>query len=213
MEECEALCPRIGIMANGRLRCLGSAQRLKSKFGQGFQVEMKAHFVDCDDEDFMETAQFLKGYRDGESKEFFNLQECVAALDRLSGSTVLSAMVSENSSGPGYSIWKDASSPVGVSLDELTAYATAELRMLKLDTFVSDTFPIYVLRERQDTKARYEVSGNGVRISNIFASIEQHKEELRLTDYSVSQTSLEQVFNMHAEEAERHKHGRGNRLA
>merc|ERR1711970_573538 len=33
MEECEALCPRIGIMANGRLRCLGSAQRLKSKFG------------------------------------------------------------------------------------------------------------------------------------------------------------------------------------
>jgi ABC-type multidrug transport system ATPase subunit len=25
MEECEALCPRIGIMANGRLRCLGLA--------------------------------------------------------------------------------------------------------------------------------------------------------------------------------------------
>ena len=26
MEECEALCPRIGIMAGGKLRCLGSAQ-------------------------------------------------------------------------------------------------------------------------------------------------------------------------------------------
>jgi ABC-type multidrug transport system ATPase subunit len=26
MEECEALCPRIGIMATGKLRCLGSAQ-------------------------------------------------------------------------------------------------------------------------------------------------------------------------------------------
>jgi ATP-binding cassette subfamily A (ABC1) protein 3 len=33
MEECEALCPRIAIMANGRLRCLGSAQHLKNKFG------------------------------------------------------------------------------------------------------------------------------------------------------------------------------------
>jgi ABC-type multidrug transport system ATPase subunit len=33
MEECEALCHRIGIMANGRLRCLGSAQHLKNKFG------------------------------------------------------------------------------------------------------------------------------------------------------------------------------------
>jgi ABC-type multidrug transport system ATPase subunit len=26
MEECEALCPQIGIMAGGKLRCLGSAQ-------------------------------------------------------------------------------------------------------------------------------------------------------------------------------------------
>jgi len=26
MEECEALCPRIGIMSGGNLRCLGSAQ-------------------------------------------------------------------------------------------------------------------------------------------------------------------------------------------
>ena len=26
MEECEALCPRIGIMAGGKLKCLGSAQ-------------------------------------------------------------------------------------------------------------------------------------------------------------------------------------------
>ena len=33
MEEYEALCPRIGIMANGRLRCLGSAQHLKNRFG------------------------------------------------------------------------------------------------------------------------------------------------------------------------------------
>ena len=41
MEECEALCPRIGIMAQGKLRCLGSAQRLKSRFGKGFQIEAK----------------------------------------------------------------------------------------------------------------------------------------------------------------------------
>ena len=25
-EECEALCPRIGIMAGGKLKCIGSAQ-------------------------------------------------------------------------------------------------------------------------------------------------------------------------------------------
>lgn len=36
MEECEALCSRIGIMSQGRLMCLGSAQHLKSRFATGY---------------------------------------------------------------------------------------------------------------------------------------------------------------------------------
>ena len=35
MEECEALCSRIGIMTAGRLRCLGTVQHLKNRFGAG----------------------------------------------------------------------------------------------------------------------------------------------------------------------------------
>ena len=41
MEECEALCGRLGIMVGGRLRCLGSPQHLKNRFGQGYLVELK----------------------------------------------------------------------------------------------------------------------------------------------------------------------------
>ena len=40
MEECEALCTRIGIMVGGVLRCLGSSQRLRGKYGHGFQIEV-----------------------------------------------------------------------------------------------------------------------------------------------------------------------------
>lgn len=40
MEECEALCTRIGIMVGGVLRCLGSSQRLRSKYGHGYQIEI-----------------------------------------------------------------------------------------------------------------------------------------------------------------------------
>jgi hypothetical protein len=64
-----------------------------------------------------------------------------------------------------------------------------------------------VLRERQDVKARYEVGAAGVRISSIFGKIEENKGRLKLSDYGVSQTSLEQVFNMHAAEAEKLKYG------
>ncbi|KAJ6644467.1 Phospholipid-transporting ATPase ABCA3 [Pseudolycoriella hygida] len=41
MEECEALCTRIAIMAAGEFKCLGSAQHLKNKFSKGFNLTIK----------------------------------------------------------------------------------------------------------------------------------------------------------------------------
>jgi len=40
MEECEALCHRLGIMVDGQLRCLGTPQHLKSRFGHGYQLDV-----------------------------------------------------------------------------------------------------------------------------------------------------------------------------
>ena len=39
-EECEALCSRIAILVLGSLKCIGSAQQLKSKYGSGYQVDV-----------------------------------------------------------------------------------------------------------------------------------------------------------------------------
>nr|QUF59433.1 ATP-binding cassette transporter Abca5 [Brachionus angularis] len=41
MEEAEALCQRIGIVVKGELKCLGSSQYLKEKFGMGYTLEAK----------------------------------------------------------------------------------------------------------------------------------------------------------------------------
>lgn len=41
MEECEALCSRLGIMVNGQLQCLGGVQHLKNKFAQGYSLSLK----------------------------------------------------------------------------------------------------------------------------------------------------------------------------
>ena len=42
MAECEALCSRVGIMVNGSLRCLGTPQQLKSSYGQGYRLKIRA---------------------------------------------------------------------------------------------------------------------------------------------------------------------------
>ena len=40
MEEADILGDRIGIMAKGRLRCLGTSIHLKSKFGAGYRISV-----------------------------------------------------------------------------------------------------------------------------------------------------------------------------
>jgi ATP-binding cassette subfamily A (ABC1) protein 3 len=215
MEECEALCPQIGIMANGRLRCLGSAQHLKNKFGQGFQVELKVKILHNEDIDYRKNltkiAESKGAHIDEETGDvkddvFFNVDECQKTLQLLTGDTYLSDMIGTHNPS-GYLVYKSASSGLA-TLEEIAAFATNELRMRDLDAFIKEQYPHSVLRERQDSKARYEVPSQGIRISQIFSSIEENKEVLMLADYGVSQTSLEQVFNMHAAEAEKLKQGR-----
>jgi ATP-binding cassette, subfamily A (ABC1), member 3 len=209
MEECEALCPRIGIMTNGRLRCLGSAQHLKDKFGQGYQIEMKCKQIDKEDVDFVENLSILSEFKapgqrfteDMLFNTFFTLSETKNALNALASDGSLSALVAPDNAN-GYGIYKDATSAVGVTLDEVAAFATIELRIQRMETFIQSNFPTHVLRERQAHKVRYEVGSQGIKVSSIFSLIESNKNDLLLDDYGVSQTTLEQVFNHHAEEAE-----------
>lgn len=205
-------------MANGRLRCMGSAQHLKNKFGQGFQIELKVSVIDRTDTDFVENARALDPSEVSTDDEegtantenvFLHLDQAVTALESLTGDDYLSSMINPDNPA-GYSVWRDATSAAGCPLDELAAFATSMLRMRNVEDYMKATYTTYVLRERQDSKVRYEIPCEGSRISGIFASIEENKARLRIADYGVSQTSLEQVFNMHAEEAERLKQGRND---
>lgn len=216
MEECEALCPSIGIMAGGNLRCIGSAQQLKSKFGQGYQVEMKIKNVEGTDKDYVDILTKMAAIAGVSEQEaidrgdeiFLDLEKTKQALNEISSDGYLADMVHENNlNGQAYLVWKEANSPSGIDLDEIAEFAASELRMRVLYDFVNTTYPDNVLRERQDSKTRYEVSSKDVRIGDIFAAIESNKDRLMVAEYGVSQTSLEQVFNMHAAEAEKTKQG------
>ena len=58
MEECEALCSRIGILAAGRLRCLGPVQHLKNRFGAGYVLLLRLRAAHAGgDESAAESAQ------------------------------------------------------------------------------------------------------------------------------------------------------------
>ncbi|CAG9810454.1 unnamed protein product [Chironomus riparius] len=46
MDECEALCTRIGIMVAGQFQCLGPVEDLKNKFSKGSILTIKTGFTD-----------------------------------------------------------------------------------------------------------------------------------------------------------------------
>ncbi|CAG9810453.1 unnamed protein product [Chironomus riparius] len=68
MDECEALCTRIGIMVAGQFQCLGPVQHLKNKFSKGFVLTIKTGFTD---ENLTEKVKqkIVEKFRSAELKE------------------------------------------------------------------------------------------------------------------------------------------------
>ncbi|AWP06485.1 putative ATP-binding cassette sub-family A member 2 [Scophthalmus maximus] len=113
MEECEALCTRLGIMVNGRFKCLGSIQHLKNRFGDGYMI----------------TVRTKSGSGVKEVVRFFNRN-----------------------------------------------------------------FPEAVLKERHHTKVQFQLKSEWISLAQVFSKMEQVVEVLGIEDYSVSQTTLDNVF-------------------
>ena len=77
--------------------------------------------------------------------------------------------------------------------------------------FLGQTFGGFVLRERQNARVRVEIDAvdpatNGKRrFAAMFAAVEAKKVDLRIQEYSIAQTSLEQIFNQFAAQQEEEK--------
>ena len=61
-----------------------------------------------------------------------------------------------------------------------------------VEDFVSQTFRSAELREQHHNMLQYQLKSN-VKLSYIFGQIERARERLNIEDYSVSQTTLDQV--------------------
>ncbi|XP_070199010.1 phospholipid-transporting ATPase ABCA3-like isoform X2 [Littorina saxatilis] len=118
MEECEALCTRVAIMVNGRMKCLGTTQHLKSRFGQGFTLSVK----------------------------------------------------------------------MGITEDDQLAPSEP------LVAYVQSHFPSAKCFDSDQGYAHIQVPDPKTLMSDVFRALENAKDALNVQDYSVHQTSLEQVF-------------------
>lgn len=217
MEECEALCTRIAIMVDGVMRCLGSSQRLRNKYGLGYQIEILLRVPD--DETVAAMSSDLLAVLDKKSPGVISGEltrsEAEAAVKSLS-SSILDGLTTSAENIPNAD-WVDRFCEHGsgadihssfqhsgfVTVAHLASWCILEGRYESLLQFMAKYFDGYQVRERQIAKVRVEVplllpSGEPRKLSRMFGIVEGSIKALHIVEYSISQTSLEQIFNSFA---------------
>ena len=68
--------------------------------------------------------------------------------------------------------------------------------------YVAATFPGQKVLERHENVFRFNLPGDSCELGAIFGTIESVRTKLGIAEYTVSQTTLEQVFNSFAAQQE-----------
>jgi len=212
MEECDALCTRIGIMVGGVLRCLGSGQRLRSQYGRGYQLELGLVVPDAEiiHDQATKILTVLK-----KSLDAFDILLTRAELDSVFKAFGVydkwnSRLTYTESGADLVASFETAKT---VSLKHLASWMILEQSVDNIMIFLTQQYGDrnspngFYIRERQPAKLRIEVSSVTIdnqrrKLSTMFGAIESNKESLRIQEYSISQTSLEQIFNSFAAQQE-----------
>merc|ERR1711871_568275 len=188
MEECEALCTRIGIMVGGVMRCLGSAQRLRTKYGRGYQIEIGMAVpnstsiskeciqlkqlmtsngqVAATDENDRETADMDTNVEATLSSEHINnhfddiqlSQENILDIFNKLGKVEWRDRLKSDDNGADLVTALDSHGYV--TLKHLASWTLLEIINDDISTFFTDTFGTFKVHERQPTKLRMEISAD-----------------------------------------------------
>jgi ABC-type multidrug transport system ATPase subunit len=195
MEEAEALCSRVGIMVGGRLRCLGSNQRLKAQHGQGYQLEIKLAMPSDGECAQMAASQQLPPL-------MHDISEVGALCARL-GDGARAALIQEGVE-EGNLIWTALMQTSQVTDTQFAQWWLAESNARALNAALMTSFPQGVqMIERHDRSFRYRVQMENTTLATVFEKIENEVQaQVNLEEYGLSQSSLEQIFNQFAAQQE-----------
>ena len=203
-------------MVGGRLRCLGSIQHLKQRFGHGYIVDMK-----LDDP----TAEFVAGIEAAAVEALVRLgvpgggsqlpRLAVLRLAEALGNAPRGEQVMDT--GTGWAIAAEfarstlpaPSAPPSARVIPTRNFAqwwATEDTAVKLRDFVFSTFPGAQLVERHGSHMRFHLPPQGDRaLAGLFTAIEAARAPLGISSYALGQTSLEDIFNVFASQQEEEK--------
>jgi len=189
MEEAEALATKMGIMVNGNLQCLGTSQHIKNKFGGGYEIEVK---LDAPNESHVQAVLKSSEYN-ADTK--LNRAEVEAMLEKAQLQDLKQELTTE---GSGSAVFSELVK--GTTSAKLVAeWIIMESDGIKLKTFLKQNFGEMTIIEHFQSFFRFRTESKIV-IGQFFGALEDKKKELNVMQYSIRQTTIEQIFNTFAAE-------------
>jgi ATP-binding cassette subfamily A (ABC1) protein 3 len=191
MDEAETLCKRMGIMVNGEFVCLGKANEIKERYGYGYEIDVRIKpLSQIDQEEILEKNNLEKNL-------LINNDNVESVLNTL-GKNYFKEELKEGRLGS--RINKSLHLNNGVSIGVLLNWIFFVENAIKFIRKGKDYFEEIILAEYIENNFLFKMKkGNNTKsIGFFFGLFEESKEECNVTEYSIQQTSLEQIFNKFA---------------
>ena len=189
MDEAETLCKRMAIMVNGEFVCLGKAGQIKEKYGYGYEIEVRIKPIS---EIKFESILIDKDLDKNIKINMDNINDILKRLGK-------EHFINELQKGRlGSKIIREIKMNNDIPIRTLISwvfFVENSLKFIKkaekyfetiiLTEFIDNNF-LFKMKKNQDTKS----------IGFFFGLFESNKSDCFVTEYSIRQTSLEQIFNM-----------------
>ena len=192
MDEAETLCKRMAIMVNGEFVCLGKANQIKEKYGYGYEVNVRIRPLS--DRRFN---KFLAYYNleKNTKVDLYNINEILVKMNSKNFIKELSRYRT------GAKIVRDIELNGSVSIANVVSWIFFVKCALKFIRASQNYFEEIILSEHIDNSFLFKMKkGNDTKsIGFFFGLFESNREDCHVTEYSIQQTSLEQIFNKFAE--------------
>ncbi|GKU89849.1 hypothetical protein SLEP1_g3933 [Rubroshorea leprosula] len=225
MNEAQALCTRIGIMVGGRLRCIGSPQHLKTRFGNHLELEIKPTEVSSVDMDNLcrVIRERLFDLPSHPRSLLDDLEVCIGGIDSIIPVEASIAEISMSremiisvgcwlgneervktltSSRPlsdghfGEQLAEQLMRDGGIPLQVFSEWWLAREKFSAIDSFISSSFPGTTFHGFNGLSVKYQLPyREGLSLAAIFGRIEGNRNKLGIAEYSISQSTLETIFN------------------
>ena len=188
MDEAETLCKRMGIMVNGEFVCLGKANEIKEKYGYGYEIDVRIKPISQ-----ITLEEIFEKYN-WDKNVLVNMENVENILNTMNKRYFIEEL---KEGRLGSRIKKAIDLNGDVSIYTIINWIFFVENAIKFIQKGKNYFEEIILAEHIENNFLFKMKkGNCTKsIGFFFGLFEESKEECHVTEYSIQQTSLEQIFN------------------